>query len=164
MSECLHELADTDMSVVASGKFCAKCRRWGSVSVALQHGLIDPLPTPALEALRELLAVKELRDKHYSLWKGWSDEAAAIDYNRRVLIAWDRARAVLKGGVMKLTPWFPPEVKPVHVGPYESIFGGWYRYWDGTRWHFGGDTPAKAVKNVSASPAPAAWRGLARKP
>ena len=29
----------------------------------------------------------------------------------------------------KLTPWFPPSVKPVHVGVYEVQPGGWFARW-----------------------------------
>lgn len=37
---------------------------------------------------------------------------------------------------MALTPWFPGDVKPVHVGMYERDFG-WghaYSYWNGEFW------------------------------
>ena len=39
---------------------------------------------------------------------------------------------------MKLTPWFPGDVKPVHVGVYERRLkfraGVYYSQWDGEKW------------------------------
>ena len=65
---------------------------------------------------------------------------------------------------MKLTPWFPPEVKPVRVGMYQCKmcigmnFSRDLHYWNGENWwyarnHILGDP----LRNVT-------WRGLARKP
>ena len=75
---------------------------------------------------------------------------------------------------MKLTPWFPPDVKPVHVGVYETLeatcFPNWYDIWDGKNWWIGGKTPKSAMKNHQDEPrlliqsAPVKWRGLAEKP
>jgi hypothetical protein len=45
---------------------------------------------------------------------------------------------------MKLTEWFPPTVKPAHIGVYQTLtkselkagppFPEWYQYWDGSSW------------------------------
>lgn len=59
----------------------------------------------------------------------------------------------------KLTPWFPPSVKPVRVGKYSRKFPGRnYRdYWDGEEWltHMGGIPLADQGRP---------WRGLAEDP
>ena len=37
----------------------------------------------------------------------------------------------------KLTPWFPPETKPVRIGTYNASEGrnpGILRYWNGLHW------------------------------
>ena len=67
---------------------------------------------------------------------------------------------------MKLTPWFPPEVKPVRVGVYD--FGAWYRFWNGSDWKQGTSSvegayllrhgPVSKIANHQQ------WRGLAEKP
>lgn len=65
----------------------------------------------------------------------------------------------------KLTPWYPPEVKPVRVGVYESITSAppWFRYWDGSHWHWGARTVEEAFKNREAcTVVREAWRGLTR--
>jgi hypothetical protein len=45
---------------------------------------------------------------------------------------------------MKLTPWFPGEVKPYRPGVYEcqwrpiQFMGGrWFNEWDGKQWRYG---------------------------
>lgn len=44
---------------------------------------------------------------------------------------------------MKLTGWYPGNVKPVRVGVYECEWGYYgvmsyyYNYWDGSNWFFG---------------------------
>jgi hypothetical protein len=66
---------------------------------------------------------------------------------------------------MKLTPWFPPDVKPVRAGVYEvRMKAPWYRYWDGVHWHAGHCTselacalPHLPIENTPPEP----WRGLA---
>jgi hypothetical protein len=69
---------------------------------------------------------------------------------------------------MKLTPWFPANVKPVRAGVYEiSSTTPWYRYWDGANWCAGERTPWEAEKLellplVVAFAEP--WRGLAEEP
>jgi len=72
----------------------------------------------------------------------------------------------------KLTPWFPANVEPAYIGVYLKEFGGSitdYQYWDGSRWHYGHDTPDKTIKKLKQNPTswvPNArrWRGLAVKP
>jgi|APGre2960657373_1045057.scaffolds.fasta_scaffold136004_1 hypothetical protein len=69
---------------------------------------------------------------------------------------------------MKLTPWFPANVKPVRVGVYEvRMKAPWYRYWDGVHWHAGHCTselacalPHLPIENTPPEP----WRGLAEEP
>jgi hypothetical protein len=36
----------------------------------------------------------------------------------------------------KMTPWFPVNIKPVHVGVYETDLAGYlgYSYWNGKYW------------------------------
>lgn len=60
---------------------------------------------------------------------------------------------------MELTDWFPPEIKPVHVGEYLSqIFDGgwtydWMVWWDGRHWRDAENGWALSDQNVT-------WRGL----
>lgn len=43
---------------------------------------------------------------------------------------------------MKLSPWFPPEVKPIYIGFYDTVAIPWkgrntapmVRWWDGVHW------------------------------
>jgi len=35
---------------------------------------------------------------------------------------------------MNMTPWFPPSIKPVHVGEYEIVNEGIRAWWNGTEW------------------------------
>jgi hypothetical protein len=76
---------------------------------------------------------------------------------------------------MKLTNWFPPEVKPVRKGVYDiakGVFSApWFGYWNGKKWVSVGNTPYKAMEHPYAAwdDFPAIrqdfeWRGLARKP
>ena len=60
----------------------------------------------------------------------------------------------------KFTPWFPPEVKPVHVGDYETktpdSFGIVPRPWNGQWWGCAYGVAGKsATQNWQ-------WRGLTR--
>jgi hypothetical protein len=72
---------------------------------------------------------------------------------------------------MKLTPWFPANVKPVRAGVYE-VKGDpkykWHRYWDGKDWYCGSFTPNGAVANFNEYRLRAVikfpWRGLAEEP
>ena len=80
---------------------------------------------------------------------------------------------------MSLTPWFPGDVKPVHIGVYQRDFGGLgnrkYAYWDGEHWSWSESTPELAAKwgaskwrtNIGAfsslqSNPVIRWRGLAK--
>lgn len=71
---------------------------------------------------------------------------------------------------MKLTPWFPADIKPVHVGAYLSCEyadgSDFYRYWDGKRWGAAARTIQNAIilSDISFAHQYNVWRGLARKP
>lgn len=67
---------------------------------------------------------------------------------------------------MKYSPWFPPRIKPVHAGPYDTTV---YfiqdvpeyllrAHWNGKRWMFDGNGVV-ALPNQRVY-----WRGLSRKP
>lgn len=70
----------------------------------------------------------------------------------------------------KLTPWFPPEVKPVRVGPYNASKTRdpkAFRYWDGRAWGFvafsvEGAVSARLFKTSEQHRVH--WRGLAEQP
>lgn len=73
----------------------------------------------------------------------------------------------------KMTPWFPPYIKPVHVGEYNaSIFGDPVirRYWNGEYWSAGynNSDPAAFKRGARKRRVPDSefieWRGLAKKP
>jgi len=79
----------------------------------------------------------------------------------------------MKRAAEKVTPWFPPDVKPLsdkeHIGPYETeerMIGTWYRYWDGKRWGAGCNTIPGAIdlKDISFACQYNRWRGLSRNP
>lgn len=68
-----------------------------------------------------------------------------------------------------LTPWFPADVKPVHVGVYETVADApnkMYQHWKGIRW--GSYDSRKewcyAFTFVRSSHQHVKWRGLAEKP
>lgn len=65
---------------------------------------------------------------------------------------------------MKLTPWFPPDVKPVRVGVYEkNLFNGrrWYSKWDGSQWLFICETAdGAAVEQIPSAFINVPWRGI----
>lgn len=71
----------------------------------------------------------------------------------------------------ELTPWFPPEVKPVRVGWYEthmlkSIVG--HSFWAGNKWsntYFGESWNEINLRSISFDGAiqKKTWRGLAVK-
>ena len=66
----------------------------------------------------------------------------------------------------QLTEWFPPEVKPVHVGVYQRHYHdvSWYCYWDG-KYFSCGTGYAKYAHIESASMNQALkWRGLKQQP
>lgn len=69
----------------------------------------------------------------------------------------------------KLTDWFPADVKPVHIGVYETnaVTHGVYQKWDGEKWctycpsvrsaNMPANSNESEYQNVK-------WRGLAVKP
>lgn len=58
-----------------------------------------------------------------------------------------------------LTPWYPPEIKPVRIGDYECKYcverGATVNrhYWNGKRWCMSRDDPLTGLFSVI-------WRGL----
>ena len=71
----------------------------------------------------------------------------------------------------KVTPWFPPEIKPVRNGIYKVKDSPrnqhWYRYWDCNNHKWGAAaTSPEAASALSKSYwfQESEWRGLARKP
>lgn len=63
---------------------------------------------------------------------------------------------------MKVTQWFKPEEKPVHVGEYQGTVLGKYErppmyFWDGQQWRYRDTSGACFFQDVE-------WRGLAEKP
>lgn len=78
-----------------------------------------------------------------------------------------------------LTPWFPPNVKPVHIGVYLTkiytdddpikgeVCGEGFSYWSGHAWSDTGqsieEAAARAKKFVPGFQNKP-WRGLAKKP
>lgn len=65
----------------------------------------------------------------------------------------------------KLTPWYPPHVKPVRVGLYQAtVFerapthDAPYMYWDGKQWMNPYNDGMRCMAQDRA------WRGLARRP
>ena len=57
----------------------------------------------------------------------------------------------------KLTPWFPPEIKPVRKGWYECRCCTDTFYWTGERWLMMPGGGFSSIQNIS-------WRGLASPP
>ncbi len=75
------------------------------------------------------------------------------------------------GGAMKLTPWFPPEIKPVHVGVYEirddMLKQTFFAYWNGLFFGSGmrkRQDAANSRWSHQLNEFVHAWRGLAEKP
>lgn len=62
------------------------------------------------------------------------------------------------------TDWFPGEVKPVHVGVYETKpdDGTTFQHWDGKQWGLCAITPNCALNGIGIASAYQAskWRGL----
>lgn len=72
---------------------------------------------------------------------------------------------------MKLTEWFPGDVKPVRRGVYERDYGGGifgnlgFALWTGSQWKYRSTTPEKAcVESIDSLNIRRPWRGLAEKP
>ena len=70
----------------------------------------------------------------------------------------------------KLTPWFHADVKPVHVGVYETrdedFHLAHYQFWDGKKWGLYSFDVKKAYKGrkVNSCYQFVEWRGLAEQP
>lgn len=58
----------------------------------------------------------------------------------------------------KLTPWFPADVKPVHVGVYEVRGSNHMWLWNGSLWCSAGKIPWICQGQYKV------WRGLANPP
>jgi hypothetical protein len=70
---------------------------------------------------------------------------------------------------LKLTEWFPPEIKPVHIGVYQCnpFAPHTYRNWDGKNWGVSQHTAEQAsfVGYLHAQyQDKIEWRGLAEEP
>ena len=66
---------------------------------------------------------------------------------------------------MKLTPWYPPEIKPLHVGVYERDYsqkGRWYCFWDGNYFGCAQSQTIFCTEDVSLDQN-IPWRGLTSK-
>lgn len=71
----------------------------------------------------------------------------------------------------KLTPWFPPEVKPTHEGVYltrrfDFTHDGVFRKFASGVWHVLGNTSEDAATQTEARQRQnnLEWRGLAKEP
>jgi hypothetical protein len=64
------------------------------------------------------------------------------------------------------TPWFDPDVVPVHPGVYRRRWpAGPYACWDGRAWRADARSPEAAASSASPSASPpSAWQGLASPP
>ena len=71
---------------------------------------------------------------------------------------------------MKLTPWFPGNVKPVRPGVYQQMCGSnrniGYQHWDGEVWGLWALTEEAALRYacIQAVTQNDPWRGLAEEP
>lgn len=63
----------------------------------------------------------------------------------------------------RLTPVFPPYVKPHRQGVYR-LPSGYYSRWDGSRWRVPASTPDGAMQSVTCMTHAPAWRGLKKEP
>ena len=73
---------------------------------------------------------------------------------------------------MKLTPWFPGDVKPVRVGVYQRDYSGTtfschrsqYCYWNGKFWSIFSFGPLEALefKRQKSTLQNLPWRGVAK--
>jgi len=67
----------------------------------------------------------------------------------------------------KLTPWYPPHIKPVRVGVYETdTRNGRYQHWNGQFWSPYDTDPAVTLlyQNFRSAYQAPSWRGLADPP
>ena len=68
----------------------------------------------------------------------------------------------------QVTGWYPPEIKPVHQGPYDVADGKcftspWFKSWNGVFWGAGAQTPSDAFihRGISGTLQHSFhWRGL----
>jgi hypothetical protein len=67
---------------------------------------------------------------------------------------------------MRFSPWFPPEIKPVHVGVYQVWNSRIYAYWNGKKWCWAmrSVNEAKSFRITDGADQYKEWRGLAEKP
>ena len=64
---------------------------------------------------------------------------------------------------MKLTQWFPGDVKPVHIGVYERRLTKYLYYsrWDGEKWYYLRDTVDEAASQIiDSAHQNLPWRGV----
>jgi hypothetical protein len=64
----------------------------------------------------------------------------------------------------KMTPWFPVQIKPVHVGVYETELDGYlkgYSFWNGKWWCDTARKPELANKRTGMQGKK--WRGFKEK-
>jgi len=71
---------------------------------------------------------------------------------------------------MKLTDWYPPDVKPKRRGVYLTMSkpnvvhdrGFWFQYWSGTYWKTRSDTivGAYALKEFKSGHQEVYWKGI----
>lgn len=65
----------------------------------------------------------------------------------------------------KMTPWFPPHIKPVHVGVYPVKFGDdgdiCYAAWNGNKWSWFELSPrGQRFRNFQFTNQNKYWRGF----
>lgn len=70
---------------------------------------------------------------------------------------------------MEMTDWFPPDIKPVHSGVYQTEFAAGrgdlgYSRWDGVHWRYQYLSKAIAAGSEGIGSQNKRWRGLATKP
>jgi hypothetical protein len=71
---------------------------------------------------------------------------------------------------MKITPWYPPDIKPKRRGVYITMSkpnvvhdrGFWFQYWSGTYWKIRSDTVvgAYALKDFNSGHQNVYWKGI----
>ncbi len=66
---------------------------------------------------------------------------------------------------IKLGPWHPEDVNPVHVGWYEVKANSWTkyitkRYWDGTAWFSDANSQLPSVSGWDGMLMVGLWRGV----
>ena len=69
-----------------------------------------------------------------------------------------------------LTPWFPPDMKPVHEGMYQTNispkFEPTFQYWNGKCWGYYSNSYSRAyeMRDYRSSNQRSQWRGLNKQP